>query len=306
MVAAILVLVCFSPILAPAVGIWVWTRWIARHTAAPRFATAIGYVLGAVSALAVVAGVTSGPLLATLHPSSPPSEKARELAEGISEAMNCAALAVVVVLVGGVWLSVCTWKWRPTARKRLVLGALLVLVVVVAAVAKLVRDQMRRRGMMRTAEDIYMVNAIRVAQETFRAETGSYANVSTALAANQNTNHFALYPQAPKEPGDYDAEWGNPCPASACNAGLNWSILPVHVIGKVRFGYSTIAGGAGERPTVAVIIDGKPVSWPTPDKDWYIVTAVGDVDGSGVFTTLLATSWDFDLKSDPSAALGSK
>jgi hypothetical protein len=78
------------------------------------------------------------------------------------------------------------------------------------------------------------------------------------------------------------------------------------VVGKVRFGYSTIAGRAGERPTAVVTLDGKPLSWPTPDKDWFIVSAVGDVDGNGVFTTFLATSWDNDLKSDPSSALGSK
>jgi hypothetical protein len=39
-----------------------------------------------------------------------PSQKARILAEAISEAMNCIALALLVVFVGAGWIGF--WKWR--------------------------------------------------------------------------------------------------------------------------------------------------------------------------------------------------
>jgi len=151
----------------------------------------------------------------------------------------------------------------------------------------------------RLAEATSMVARIRVAQEAFHSETGSYANISTALASNLNTNHFALYPRAPGEPGVGDAlGWGAPCAAQACNSGWDWSELPVHADGPLRFGYSTIAGRSGQRPTAAVTIDGRAVTWPVPSGDWYIVTAVGDVDGSGVLTTVLADSFSPDIRID--------
>jgi len=142
-----------------------------------------------------------------------------------------------------------------------------------------------------------MVQGIRVAQEAYHSETQQYANISSALAAN----HFALYPQAPREPGTYKTAWGVPCPAQACDSGMDWRMLPIHVDGPVRFGYSTIAGRAGERPTAVVTIDGKQVSWPLPKDDWFIITAVGDVEGNGVFATVLASSFSNEILIDPGA-----
>lgn len=169
--------------------------------------------------------------------------------------------------------------------------------MLIAVVASLLWAHPWRRVLhAHVVEATHTVQSIRVAEETFRAETGSYANISTALAANQQTNHFALYPHAPRQPGTRAVPWGGECPPSACL--MSWAFLPVHVDGPVRFGYSAVAGHAGERPTAVVTIDGAPVSWPVPDTDWYIVTAVGDVNGNGVFTTVLVTSFDNTLRID--------
>ncbi len=75
-------------------------------------------------------------------------------------------------------------------------------------------------------------------------------------------------------------------------------MLPVHVDGPVAFGYSAIAGHAGERPNAEVTISGKRVEWPVPQGDWYIVTAVGDPQGRGVFTTILASSFSTQVLVD--------
>ena len=181
------------------------------------------------------------------------------------------------------------------SRRRII--AVVCILAAFAAVAALA--WLRKRSLVLyadTSEAAHMVQSIRVAEEVFHAEMGTYANVSTALAANQRTNHFALYPQAPREPGDYAVSWGGACPPSACLT--SWSTLPVHAERSVRFGYSVVAGRAGERPIAAVTLDGVPVAWPVPDEDWYIVTAVGDVHATGVFTTVLGTSFDNNLRFD--------
>jgi prepilin-type N-terminal cleavage/methylation domain-containing protein len=154
-----------------------------------------------------------------------------------------------------------------------------------------------------TAEATHMVNAIRVAQEAFHAETGSYANVSTGLAANQSTNHSALYPHASmtsfKEPGNYKVGWGKACPSAACNSGIDWQTLPVHADGSTMYGYTTQMGFAGVTPTQVVSINGSSVTWPsTIPTDWYLITAVGDTDGNGTFSTILGTSFTNDLLVD--------
>ena len=150
------------------------------------------------------------------------------------------------------------------------------------------------------AEATHMVNAIRVAQEAYKAESGSYANISTALAANQATNHGALYPHstmaAVKEPGNYKVGWGAAC-TTGCNA--DWRTLPVHADGSTMFGYTTVAGLAGEAPTQSVSINGSNVTWPASiPSDWFLITAVGDTNGNGTFCTVLGTSFTNDLLID--------
>jgi hypothetical protein len=72
---------------------------------------------------------------------------------------------------------------------------------------------------------------------------------------------------------------------------MSWTILPVHVSGPVAFGYTTVAGHAGERPSAVVTVQGKPVEWPVPQAEWYIVTAVGDPAATGAFITVLGSSF---------------
>ena len=190
-------------------------------------------------------------------------------------------------------------RWDRIAAGCIVMPVTLAFMAVVAERAwlRLADFRMRRR-----TEGTHMVQAIRAAEEAFHAEAGTYANVSRALAANERTNHFALYPQAPREPGASRVPWGSECPPSACL--VSWSVLPVHVEVPVRFGYSVVAGHAGERPLAVVTIDGAPLTWPVPTQDWYIVTAVGDVYDEGVFTTVVATSFDDTFRIDePPAGL---
>ncbi len=199
-----------------------------------------------------------------------------------SRSMNVAS--VLVALAGA--LSLALMRRRAAGERR---APVLVLAVLAVTTGLLGAATMRAQDDL--CEAVAMVREIQIAQEAYRAETGTYANVSVALAANQATRHDALYPSWPSEPSARSRLWNAPCPASVCKSGSDWAMLPVHVDAPVVFGYSTIAGRAGERPIADVTLGGKSVQWPVPERDWYIVTAVGDPSGSGNFVTVVASSF---------------
>jgi type IV pilus assembly protein PilA len=140
-----------------------------------------------------------------------------------------------------------------------------------------------------TSEATEMVNAIKVAQETYHAETGQYASISASLGLG------ALYPQATPDSKTATA-WGGPC--GVCTDPAGWQKLPVHASGPVRFGYATMGG------TIAQPLPSPPVSavtFPTNSQltgDWYVVTAMGDMDGNSVYCTVVGVSWQRDLYVD--------
>jgi Na+/proline symporter len=97
------------------VAVWLWARRLGRRPELPRFASWVGYVLATIGAAVVVVGVGSGlirSLGAVSGESVEPSQKARALAEGISEAMNSGACGFLLAVVAAIWLGFCCWKWR--------------------------------------------------------------------------------------------------------------------------------------------------------------------------------------------------
>jgi hypothetical protein len=97
------------------VGILLGARWL-RKRDAPRLVVSVAYVLAALVGLVIVAGYV-GAVVVAVHPVGDepvePSQKARVLAEGISEAMNCGAFALLVVLIAAGWIGF--WRWRRRA-----------------------------------------------------------------------------------------------------------------------------------------------------------------------------------------------
>lgn len=289
------------PFVAVGLLAW-WTRWLGHTPRIPRYVlwVARGFVL--VSAACLLWGLASGAgsMVAGRHLDG--SRRAASLGMGLSEAVNDAAFAVLVAFVGAFWLAVSTWRWRPVARKWIGLGAapFLLLLFVVTGGSRLLHPA---GGDKRndTAESYMTLGLIRSAQNEYLLKNGHYANVSVALGANTATNHAALYPQVGREPGKDAIPWGGPCPPTACNPGMDWSMLGVRVTEPQKYGFSTIAGRAGERPTAIVTVQGQPLDWPVPDKDWFIISAVGDPKGDGRVTTLVQTSWETDTHLDQPA-----
>lgn len=103
------------------VPLFVWARWLRRTTAAPRFVTWISHTLLAVGAVLAIVGVVAS-LRAmsdvTNGKAHDPSQKARALGEGISEAINCGALVILLAAALALWLLFGTWRWRWSARAR--------------------------------------------------------------------------------------------------------------------------------------------------------------------------------------------
>jgi len=137
-----------------------------------------------------------------------------------------------------------------------------------------------------TSEATEMVNAIKVAQESYHAETGQYANISAGLGLG------ALYPQATPS-GTTGTAWGGSC--GTCADPAAWQKLPVHASGVMRFGYATVAGPVSQALPAPPISQ---VTFPTNTQlsgDWYIVTAWGDMDNNGIYCTVVGVSWQRDL-----------
>lgn len=138
-------------------------------------------------------------------------------------------------------------------------------------------------------EAVNMVQTIRVAQEEFRGETGHYADIGIE----------ARCPVLPTQtPLPHKSAWNAACLGSA---GRPWALLPVHPDGPVMYSYGTSAGVAGEAVAAkgnVGNINGKAPAWDTPIKDWFIVQARGDMDGNGIESGVIGSSFNTQVGID--------
>jgi type IV pilus assembly protein PilA len=186
------------------------------------------------------------------------------------------------------------------------LGAVVVIVSILAMVA--IVGYRRLITASHNSEATHMINAIRVAQEAYKAETGAYADVSTAIGYVASTgpqNFSSMYPM--QAPGSFKMGWGAAC-TTGCNtaAGYDWTTLPVHTDGAVMYGYTTLGGPSGGFSTYAgntapnaISLNGRSgaytVTFPTPSTDWYMCSAAGDPDGNGIFSSYTGSSFTNDI-----------
>jgi type IV pilus assembly protein PilA len=171
---------------------------------------------------------------------------------------------------------------------------MMIVVVIVGVLAMLaVVGYKKLVNSAHTAEATSMVQSIRTAQEAYHAETQTYVSTSATPTSN-------LYPAS--VPGSFKTGWGagitGACPALPA-ASLNcWSALPIHVDSAVMYGYATTGGVAAAAPAFPVLptINGATITLPAAaPTDWYFIGAMGDVDGNGVFSTVIGTSFTNDL-----------
>jgi prepilin-type N-terminal cleavage/methylation domain-containing protein len=149
----------------------------------------------------------------------------------------------------------------------------------------------------KTAEAVAIIQSIRAAQESRRAETGTYQSCSFTAGT-------PWYPAAPD--GVYRA-WRNPSHPD-WNA---WRELGVVIRPEgTQFGF-LVKAGAGPKTldTTGAIVDSaiptaltsdKP-TWTTPNDQWYVIQAAGDRDKDTVYSRLLAASFNGELYTENDA-----
>lgn len=128
----------------------------------------------------------------------------------------------------------------------------------------------------RTGEALAIVQSIRAAQESYRAENRRYLSVSNAITD--------YYP-AQKPDGRKRAFYRGG--GDALDA--RWNILRPVIAGPVRFVYATVAGDSGSA-VPALSIANAP-TFPTPSAPFYVIQAAGDMDADGDQCMVAATSF---------------
>lgn len=111
----VLLLVVFVPLTA-FVGLGLWARWLCLRTAAPRL---LVYPPASLPAAIAGLGLVIGMLRAGGTIGGGDAEVghgARLLGQGISEAMNCTAIGMVLAVVATAWMLGLTWRYRWSRR----------------------------------------------------------------------------------------------------------------------------------------------------------------------------------------------
>lgn len=157
---------------------------------------------------------------------------------------------------------------------------LLTVVAIVGMMAVLAVGSFRKRvSGSRTGEALAMVQAIRAAEERYKAENLRYLNVSSKddwfPSKPTNKTRRSFYP--------------------AAHADLaKWKTLNPAVIGPSEFGYLVNAGppsGAMTPPAEAVA----GFAWPNNSEHWFVIQAIADGNGDGVHAFFLASSLKADV-----------
>ena len=131
-----------------------------------------------------------------------------------------------------------------------------------------------------SAEARQMIGTIKIAQESRRAETGSYAQPSGGLLEN-------LCPDQAGAGLGRKFAWNPAC--------RQWTTLPVQSDGPVLFRYASVSGATGVAPP-PITIRGISVNWPTPTTtDWFVSLAQADENQDGTFCRAVGSSFTNEI-----------
>jgi prepilin-type N-terminal cleavage/methylation domain-containing protein len=141
----------------------------------------------------------------------------------------------------------------------------------------------------KTSEAIYMVGSIRAAEESYRAETLQYLNVTASFAAYYPSTTQGAYKSA------WDVGGSSTGPGSPNTTDATaWKQLGVRSDGPVYYGYKVEAGTAGA--TILPLTGlASPPTWAAPTDLWYVIQARGDVNGNGIYSYVAASSYTSEI-----------
>jgi type IV pilus assembly protein PilA len=179
------------------------------------------------------------------------------------------------------------------AHRGFTLVELMVVVVIVGVMATVAVSAMSgHMKAAKSAEVTAMMQSIRAAQEQWRAENQTYLDVT------QN----GWYPRDPSTGGVGKLQRSFFFPAASTSHGDNtrWLTLNPKATGPVRYGYRVNAGLPGAPLTTpARTVAG--LTWPAHNEPWYVIQALGDIDGDGQVSYFVMSSLNSELYSENSA-----
>lgn len=166
----------------------------------------------------------------------------------------------------------------------------MVVVVIVGVLATIGIASFRARVFgSRSTEAFAMVQSIRAAEERWRAENLRYLDVSTP---------GTWYPAKPTDRTKRAFFRSGTCEASGTpSEDCRWKLLNPTVPGPVQFGYKVNAGGPQTAMT-PLDPDAKPPDWngwAANGEHWYVIQAIADADGDGVYAKFVASSLRADV-----------
>jgi type IV pilus assembly protein PilA len=178
-----------------------------------------------------------------------------------------------------------TSTWRSLARagaRGFTLVELMAVVAIVAVLAGLSVYGVRKYILAaKTSEATQMIGAIKTAQEQYRAETFAYKDISGKGALSDYSTYYPSTSVLKRQ----KKAWGDGTDAVA----NGWRELGVSASAPVMYIYGCAAGPGSAPPAAPGITIG---NYPTAatGQPWYLIKAVGDLDGDGTVGTYVGTS----------------
>lgn len=151
------------------------------------------------------------------------------------------------------------------------LGVVVAIVGILAVIAVVGYRKMILNSKLTEAKT--MINAIRLAEEDYKAESGQYLDISGAYCPSD---------------GSQQKKWSWENPSCASN---KWAQLPVHADGPVQFGYTVYAGTTVAQPA-NVSVDLMNLASRNGSKvPYYVVHAKADLEPGGNYSELAGSSF---------------
>jgi type IV pilus assembly protein PilA len=161
---------------------------------------------------------------------------------------------------------------------------LMAVVAIVAILAGLAIYGVRKYILAaKTSEATEMIGAIKTAQEQYRAETFIYKDISQKGALG--TGDYSTFYPSKAVLKRQKMGWGAGTDAIADG----WRELGVQAAAPVMYTYGCAAGPGSVPPAdPGITITNYPVV--AKGEPWYLIKAVGDLDGDGIVGTFVGTS----------------
>ena len=160
--------------------------------------------------------------------------------------------------------------------------AVVAMIGILAAMA--VAGYKRYLSSSHSADAKAIMSAIRIAEESYRAETLTYLGCSTDL-----TSPSSWYPTGVK-PNGKKHHWINPGHADV----ERWRQLNVATDSPTRYNFAVVAGGPGD--AIPAPLTAKTPVWPSPPSEpWYVIQGVGDDDDDGTLALFLTSSFNGEI-----------